>query len=182
MSIVSKLIPPCPTVLLKHSPLVCLDFQGKRLPGSLEGWQELSPKKHNEMPALNYSKICATGKIIVCNNNFCKSYNTLALRLTLCWGCICSVFLYLQSKDFCLHMIGWCPVSFIGKLIIFVLELAVKEIRKVKHSRVAVVAWQLKRTVTSGSLNFFWAYRSLCHYVTIIIPTMPHFSYFLINR
>lgn len=38
MSIVSKLMPPCPTALLKDSPLVSLDFQGKRLPGSLEGW------------------------------------------------------------------------------------------------------------------------------------------------
>lgn len=44
---------------------------------------------------------------------------------------------------------------FIVELIVLVLELAVKEIRKVKHSRIAVVAWQLKRTVTSGSLNFF---------------------------
>lgn len=69
------------------------------------------------------------------------------------------------------------------ELIVLVLELAVKEIRKVKHSRVAVVAWQLERTVTSGILNFLRTYRFLCHCMSIIISaTMSHFCYLLPNR
>lgn len=43
------------------------------------------------------------------------------------------------------HGTGLCPVLLTGELIALVLELAVKEIRKVKHSRVAVVAWQLEK-------------------------------------
>lgn len=93
------------------------------------------------------------------------------------------MFIYKQSKFSCNHRTGSCPVSFIGELIVLVLELAVKEIRKVKHSRVAVVAWQLERTVTSGILNFLRTYRSLCHRMSIIISTtMPHFCYLLANR
>lgn len=56
-----------------------------------------------------------------------------------------SVFVYQQSKYSPNHGTGLCPVLLTGELIALVLELAVKEIRKVKHSRVAVVAWQLEK-------------------------------------
>lgn len=114
----------------------------------------MSPKQHKEYLLGVVVKSCAIVKFIVYNNDLCLLHKMPALCHTVCWFCICLVFIYKQSKYSCNQGTGSCPVSFIGELIALVLELAVKEIRKVKHSRVAVVAWQLERTVTSGILNF----------------------------
>lgn len=122
-----------------------LGFQGKRLPGSPEDWQRLSPKQRKEYLLGVVVKTCATGKFTVCNNDLCLSYEIAALCHAVCWCCICSVFVYQQTKYSPNHGTGLCPVLLTGELIALVLELAVKEIRKVKHSRVAVVAWQLEK-------------------------------------
>lgn len=123
------------------------------------------------------------GRSCFATMTFVNLSKNAAWYCAVCWCCVCLVFIYQQSKYLCNHRTGWCPVLFIGELIVLGLELAVQEIRKVKHSRVAVVAWQLERTVTSGILNFFRTYRSLCHRMSSTVSTtMLYFSSFLVNR